>query len=97
MAGRKVFHDSIVPLPQQPVLAPHGLIVADAEPDHNQDRMDLTFSFDLSQGASAALEDAIAQGKTIPMQEQIQKFSPSKADLDALSAWLKSEGFEVTK
>ena len=33
MAERKVFHDSVTPLPDKPGPAPRGLIVAAAEPD----------------------------------------------------------------
>ena len=96
MAGRKVFQDSIVALPAHPGLTAHGLIVASAEPDHTHETMDIAFSLDLGADATAQLEAAIANGRTIPVQEQKDKFSPKGADIQALVAWLKAEGFEVT-
>ena len=47
MPGRKVFADSIIPLPPQDGLAPNGLLQHGIGPRHNDDRMDVLFSLEL--------------------------------------------------
>ncbi len=97
MAGRKVFNDSIVPLPAQTGMAAHGLMIGAAEADHSQDTMDLAFSIDLPAGAREKLEEAIEKGAIISVQQQKDQFSPKDSDVQALVKWLKAEGFEVTE
>jgi kumamolisin len=66
MSDRKIFHDSVVPLSQQPGLTPQGMLIAAAEPHHGDEMMDVHFSLDLSQAAKQQLEERVAKGEVIP-------------------------------
>ena len=43
MGDRKVFTDSIIPLPEEAGVTKNGLIVNQAKPEHRNDRMALLF------------------------------------------------------
>jgi len=96
MSDRKIFHDSVVPLPQQPGLTPQGMLLAAAEPQHDEDTMDIHFSLSLQDGAEAQLEQRVAKGEVIPPDELEKIYTAKSTDVDALKNWLKSEGFTIT-
>jgi hypothetical protein len=56
MSDRKVFQDSVTPLPDQPGLTQHGLMVNAAGPEHRDETMTLLFSLAIPQEAQAELE-----------------------------------------
>jgi len=95
-AGRKVFTDSVVPLPDKPGLGPHGLVVNAAGPQHKKDKLDILFSLSIPKEARAKLEERVAKGEVIPPKELARDFSPKPEDVKALTDWLKKEGLEVT-
>jgi kumamolisin len=95
MSDRKIFTDSISPLPQQIGPTASGLMVAKATPEHRSTPMDLLFSLDMP--GQADLESRVAKGEVIPADEIRQKYSPNKSDAEALAAWLKGQGFTVDK
>jgi kumamolisin len=98
MAGnRKVFNDSVTPLPQQMGTTPHGLILNAAQPDNRTESMTLLFSVAIPDADQAELEARVARGETVSPQELQSKYSPKAADLNPLKAWLKDQGFQITQ
>ena len=94
MAERKVFHDSVVPIPVQSGPAPNGLMVQAADPEHRNEKMTLHFSLALPSEVAADLEARVARGETVS-PDALSEYGATKADADALTAWLKSKGFEI--
>lgn len=96
MVDRKVFTDSVTPLPAQgPTL--HGLMVNAASPEHGDETMRLLFSVAMPAASQAELEDRVAKGEVVPLDELSQKYSPVAADTKDLVSWLESQGFKVTQ
>ncbi|HEY7299740.1 MAG TPA: S53 family peptidase [Xanthobacteraceae bacterium] len=94
MNERKVFKNSVTELPAEPGPTPHGLMVAQAKPENRNEKMDLLFS--LAMPAMDELEKRVAAGEVVPQSDLNQKYSPKKADVDALKTWLTTQGFHVT-
>ena len=96
MSDRKVFHDSIVPLPQQPGLTTNGLLIAAADPHHGEETMDVHFSLALPKDAEQQLEARVAKGEVVSPEELKKIYTANPTDADALKTWLQSEGFTIT-
>src|SRR5262249_47738776 len=96
MSDRKIFHDSVLPLPQQPGLTPQGLLTAPADPQHGEEMMNVHFALSLSKSAEQKLEERVAKGEVVAPEELDKIYSSNKADADALKAWLTAEGFTIT-
>ncbi len=94
MAERKVFHDSVVPIPVESGPAPHGLIIQPAAREHQDEKMTLHFSLALPSEVEADLEEKVARGETISAGA-LSEYGAKKADADSLVAWLKTNGFEI--
>jgi kumamolisin len=94
MDQRKVFHDSVVPIPVPSGPAPNGLMVQQASSEHRAERMTLHFSLALSPEVEAELEARVAGGETVPAGE-LSGYGAATADADALAAWLRGQGFEI--
>ena len=62
MVERKVFHDSVVPIPVESGPAPHGLMVQPASSEHQDEKMTLHFSLALPGEVEADLEAKVAKG-----------------------------------
>jgi len=76
MVERKVFTDSVTPLPDQgPTL--HGLVVNAASPEHADETMRLLFSIAMPAASQAELEDRVAKGEVVPLDELKRKYSPA--------------------
>ena len=69
MVERKVFHDSVVPVPVESGPAPHGLMIQSASSEHQDEKMTLHFSLALPEEAEADLEAKVAKGETVPAAE----------------------------
>jgi kumamolisin len=95
MADRKVFADSITPLPAEPGITPKGLMVSAAQPEHRQEQMTLLFSIAVPDDTQQALQQIIAQGKVVSPGDLNKKYAANPADAKALATWLKSEGFKI--
>ena len=81
MADRKVFTDSVTPLPEQgPAL--HELMVNAASPEHGDETMRLLFSVAMPTASQAELEDRVAKGEVVSLGELRQKYSPAVADTE---------------
>ena len=94
MVERKVFHDSVVPIPVESGPAPHGLMVQPASSEHQDEKMTLHFSLALPEQVEADLEAKVARGETVPAAE-LSGYGAQKADADALTAWLETQGFQI--
>jgi kumamolisin len=95
MSDRKVFSDSVTPLPEQGPTA-HGLMVAAAKPEHRDEKMSLLFSVAIPDSAQADLEEKVARGEVVAPGDLSKKYSASADDVKGLVSWLKSQGYKVT-
>jgi kumamolisin len=95
MADRKLFANSVKPLPAVAGITPKGLMVNLAQPEHDSEPMTLLFSLAIPDDARKALEAAVERGETVPLDELREKYSPKEADLDALTSWLKDQGYKI--
>ena len=95
MTDRKVFQDSVTPLPEQGPTA-HGLMVSAAEAPDRTETMALLFSLSIPQAAQRDLEARVAKGEVVPISELNKKYAPEKADVTKLVSWLKDQGYKVT-
>jgi kumamolisin len=97
MTDRKVFTDSIVPLPDHPGVTSHGLMVNLAGQAPPDEPMTVLFSLDMPPDLNAELEAAVASGKVIPRDQLNDRFGPAQAEVDKLVGWLKGQGFEIVE
>jgi kumamolisin len=93
---RKVFTNSVVPLPAEPGLTKSGLMVKAAAPEHKSDKMEILFSLAMPKEAREKLAAKVAKGEVVSPEELERDYSPKAADVDKLTAWLKDQGFTVT-
>ena len=96
MAQRKVFQDSVTPLPDTPGPGPRGLMVAAAEPETANEEMNVLFSLEIPAAKTADLEERVARGEVLSPDELQQNYAPNAADRDKLVNWLNAQGFDVT-
>ncbi|MEP6562098.1 MAG: protease pro-enzyme activation domain-containing protein, partial [Nakamurella sp.] len=94
MAERKVFHDSVVPIPVESGPAPNGLVVNTADASHRAETMTVHFSLALPADTEADLEAKVARGETVPV-DTLSGYGAKKADADSLTGWLAKNGFQV--
>src|ERR1043166_195821 len=94
---RKMFENSVTPLPPTEGPTHLGLMVAAAHPDTGKELMTVVFSLAIPDSAEEDLQQAVAQGKVISPKELNKKYAADSADAKALVAWLKSEGFKIEK
>lgn len=95
MSERKIFQNSVTPLPVQEGLTHNGLMVNAATPEHRDQEMTLLFSLEIPQEAQAELEAKVARGEVVPPDEIQKDYSADPAELEALTSWLKEQGFEI--
>jgi len=96
MSERKIFQDSVTPLPQQPGATPDGMVVDAMTPEHPDVTLNVHFSLSIAKDVQAQLEQRVANGETVPLDELDKLYTAKPADKDALVNWLKSNGYEVT-
>ena len=93
MAGRKVFEDSVVPLPEEDGPIQRGMLVQSASASDQTDTMDVLFALGLDEKATADLEDKVAAGEVVSPEELAAVTVPEIPE--KLTDWLASHGFEV--
>ncbi len=96
MSDRKIFFDSVLPLPPQPGPTADGMLLAAAEPQHGDEMLDVHFSLVLAPDAQKQLEARVAKGEVAPPEELDKIYTSNPADAEAPKAWLKAQGFELT-
>lgn len=97
MSNRKVFENSVMPLPDEPGLAANGLMVNAKAAENNNQMMTLLFSLAPPVGALSELEAKVARGEVVPAAELEKTYSPKPADIKKLKAWLKSQGYKIVQ
>jgi kumamolisin len=97
MGDRKLFANSVIPLPPGVSPTPHGLMLAATSPEHSKETMTILFSLAIPDDTKERLKQAVAQGTVISPKELAKKYAADPADAKALVAWLKSEGFKIEK
>lgn len=97
MNDRKVFEDSVTPLPAQAGLTAKGLRVNAVEPEHRKETMTVLFSLAISPEAEAQLEAKVARGEVVPPAELQKSYAADVTDRERLVAWLKAQGFKITQ
>jgi kumamolisin len=97
MSDRKVFENSVIPLPDEPSLAPQGLLVNAKTAENNDQLMTLLFSLAPPEGAMAELEAKVARGEVVPAEELQKTYTSKPADVKKLKAWLKAEGYKIVQ
>jgi kumamolisin len=95
-APRKVFTDSVIPLPAQTGPTAHGLMVTATAPENKEEKLNVVFSLALSAEDQAKLEALVAKGEVVPPKELAEKYTPKEADVTALKNWLTGQGYEIT-
>jgi kumamolisin len=95
MSDRKVFTDSVTPLPDQGPAA-NGLLINAAKPEHRDEKMSLLFSVAIPDTAQAELEERVARGEVVSPSELKKKYSAQAGDVKGLVSWLKEQGYKVT-
>jgi kumamolisin len=96
MAARKIFSDSVVPLPESDGPAPSGAIVQSATPRELDDTLDVLFTLSIDPAASQALEAKVAAGE-VATPEEIAAATAPDAAREKLTSWLESHGFRVAR
>ena len=96
MAARKIFSDSVVPLPESDGPAPNGAIVQTATQREFDDTLDVLFTLSLDPESTAALEAKVAAGE-VATPEEIAAATAPDAVRSKLTSWLESHGFSVAK
>jgi kumamolisin len=94
---RKVFANSVTPLPVAEGTTHLGLMVAAAQPENSNELMTIVFSLSIPDTAQQELQQMVTQGKVISPAEMNKKYSADPADSKALVSWLKSQGFKIEK
>ena len=83
MSDRKVFQDSITPLPAEPGITPDGLVVNAAAPGPDE-TINVHFSLSIAPDVQAQLEQKIAKGEVVPVEQVNKRYNTKPADKDAL-------------
>jgi kumamolisin len=95
MPERKIFRDSVTPLPHAAGVTANGLIVNAAEPEHRDEVMTVLFSLEVPADVRADLERRVEKGEVVSPAELQAKFKADSNDLQKLISWLGEQGFEI--
>lgn len=94
--ARKVFANSVTPLPAATGFAPNGLMIQAAEPPDRNEKMTVLFSLSSPSDAQADLEAMVAKGEVVAASDLAQ-YAASQTDIDKLVSWLKTQGFDIVQ
>src|ERR1043166_10062026 len=97
MSDRKTFENSVTPLPQEEGVIHNGLMLNAVKPENLGEKMTVLFSLGPSKDVLNELEAKVAKGETVSPGELQKSYESKDKDRDALIAWLKKEGFEITE
>lgn len=97
MENRKVFQDSVTPLPTQSGLTPSGLMVQAANQSHLDDVLPVLFSLSITDEQKDDLEQKVSSGAVMSTAEINKNYGSNHDDLQSLETWLKGEGYDITK
>lgn len=97
MSDRKMFRESVVPLPTSPGVTANGMIISAAEPWHRAETMDVSFALSPPADREKELKERVAKGEVISPEEMKTKYGVDPGSVSALEAWLRKEGFTITE
>ena len=97
MPERKVFQDSVVPLPDEPGLTTAGVFQHAAKPEDMTARMTLVFALRPPQERQDELEARVAAGEVVPVKELNERYRPPAESVNALTDWLTGQGYEIER
>src|SRR3982751_4560384 len=97
MSERKVFEDSVVPIPEEAGAIHRGLMINAAEPEHRNEEMLLSFSIDPPAQSQKDLEDLVNRGETIPVGDLKKKYGVKPGEIKALTSWLKANDYDIVE
>src|SRR5205823_5707457 len=97
MSERKVFQDSVTPLPPQPGITPEGLMVNAMTPERPDETLNVHFSLNIANDVQAQLEQKVAKGEVVPPEELEKLYTAKPEDTEALLSWLKANGYKITQ
>ncbi len=97
MSARKVFQDSVIPLPAESGTTPGGLVVNAMIAEHPDEMMNLHFSLAIADEIQTQLEKRVAEGEIVPPGEINKLYVATPADKAALASWLKANGYEIVR
>lgn len=97
MAERKVFSDSVIPLPDEEGFSPNGLLQQDEKPRDMEARMTLLFALEAPKEARQELEAKVAAGAVVSPSDLHNTYGVESDSVSKLEDWLKSEGFEIER
>jgi kumamolisin len=97
MSERKVFQDSVTPLPAQPGITPEGLMVNAMTPERPDETLNVHFSLNIANDVQAQLEQKVAKGEVVPAEELDKLYTAKPADTQALLSWLTANGYKITQ
>jgi kumamolisin len=97
MAQRKVFEDSVTPLPEEPGPKPGGLIVQATEPEHRDEEMTVQFSLAIPPDDAADLEARVARGEVVPDDQLQKRYTPDAQEREKLVRWLDAQNFKMVE
>lgn len=95
MPDRKMFTNSVVPLPDHVGLTPTGLMINAAEPARPDQKVEVMFSLETPPDVRAELESKIAAGETVPASDLVSRYGGDPAHAKALADWLTNAGFTI--
>ncbi len=95
MADRKLFTNSVVPLPEHVGLTRSGLMVNAIDPATTNQTVEVMFSLGTPAAIRAELESKVAAGETVPASELTGRYGADPANAKALADWLASSGFTI--
>ena len=84
MSDRKVFTDSVTPLPDEPGLTPRGLMVNAAQPEDQNEVIPVLFSLAMPADKQAELEKMVAEGKVVSPKDLQTRYVADADDTKSL-------------
>jgi kumamolisin len=84
MSARKVFHNSVITLPEQPGIAAGGLIVHAKTADFPDETLGLHFALSTAADIKSELEAKVAAGEVASPEEIAKLYTAVPADTGAL-------------
>jgi kumamolisin len=92
---RKVFANSVVPLPAREGFSAQGFNVQALVPENKQDKLEIQVSLETPNISD--LQARVSKGEIIPEAEMEKNYRPKVSDYDGIVRWLKEQGFEITQ
>jgi kumamolisin len=97
MAERKVYHDSVEPLPDEPGLTTAGIFQHEDKPEDMGAPMTLVFGLRPAQERHDELEARVAAGEVVPADELTERYRVPEESVKTLTGWLTDQGYDIER